>query len=197
MSPIAAGRAPDAAELFARHLDLSPLRHRPRGVVKCIFHRDRTASLSVDLDRGVFHCFGCGEQGGVKRFAELVGERPPRARADFVDNAHDVPVALRDERRRQGRMTTWADLSATMRALHALERLVEAARTHATESVQAWEILADAAEVETFAAAETAALEGLGCSARNRMNVAATCPDQAAKATQTPDDFIVSDGGRP
>ena len=149
-------------ELFGRHLDLAPLRHRHRGVVVCIFHKDRTPSLSVDIEAGVFNCFGCGAQGGVKRFAELVGERPARARANFVDNIHDdVPVALRDEQRRQRRMTTWADLSATMRALYALERLVEAARTHATESVPGWELLGDAAEVETFVAAETAALEGL------------------------------------
>jgi len=44
--------------------------------IHCIFHDDRSASLSVDLDAGVFHCFGCGQQGGIKRFAALVGESP-------------------------------------------------------------------------------------------------------------------------
>ncbi len=62
--------------IFARHLDLSPLGLRRRGLVRCPFHQDRTASLSVDLDAGVFHCFGCGQQGGVKAFAQLVGEAP-------------------------------------------------------------------------------------------------------------------------
>ncbi len=45
-----------------------------RGVVLCLFHKEKTPSLSIDLKKGVFHCFGCGFAGGVKRFAELVGE---------------------------------------------------------------------------------------------------------------------------
>ena len=67
-------------DVFERHLDLRPLRGRRRGVVRCIFHSDRSPSLSVDLDAGVFHCFGCGVQGGLKRFAELVGESSARSR---------------------------------------------------------------------------------------------------------------------
>ena len=62
------------ASIFERHLDLAPLRGRRRGLVLCIFHRDDIPSLSVDLDRGLFHCFGCGEEGGLRRFAKLVGE---------------------------------------------------------------------------------------------------------------------------
>src|SRR5262245_5570956 len=64
-------------DLFARHLDLAPLRSRRRGLVRCPFHRDRTPSLSVDLDAAIFNCFGCGAHGGWKRFAELVGETIP------------------------------------------------------------------------------------------------------------------------
>jgi DNA primase len=45
-----------------------------RGVVLCLFHQEKTPSLSIDLEKGVFHCFGCGVGGGVKKFAELVGE---------------------------------------------------------------------------------------------------------------------------
>lgn len=45
-----------------------------RGVVLCIFHKEKTPSLSIDLEKCVFYCFGCGVTGGVKRFAELVGE---------------------------------------------------------------------------------------------------------------------------
>ena len=65
-------------EVFARHLDLAPLRGRRHGVVACIFHEDRTPSLSVHLDRGIFNCHGCGVGGGIKRFAELVGETQPK-----------------------------------------------------------------------------------------------------------------------
>ena len=62
--------------VFYRYLDLTPLRGRRTGKVRCIFHQEKTSSLSIDLDACVFHCFGCGEQGGVKRFSELVGETP-------------------------------------------------------------------------------------------------------------------------
>jgi hypothetical protein len=40
----------------------------------CPFHSEKTPSLSIDLAKAVFYCFGCGVSGGVKRFAELVGE---------------------------------------------------------------------------------------------------------------------------
>lgn len=83
-----------ADQLFGRHLDLKPLRGRSRGVVKCRFHEDRTPSLSVDLDAGVFNCFGCGAHGGIRRFAELVGERDPAPRN------HRVETPLQEARRR-------------------------------------------------------------------------------------------------
>lgn len=45
-----------------------------RGIVRCLFHQEKTPSLSIDLEKAVFYCFGCGAGGGVKKFAELVGE---------------------------------------------------------------------------------------------------------------------------
>jgi DNA primase len=36
----------------------------------CPFHQEKTASLSVDGARGLYHCFGCGESGDVFRFVE-------------------------------------------------------------------------------------------------------------------------------
>ena len=68
---------PNLAGVFERHLDVASLHGRTRGLVRCIFHDDRSASLSVDLVAGIFHCFGCGQDGGIKRFAALVGEVPP------------------------------------------------------------------------------------------------------------------------
>ncbi|MBI3798215.1 MAG: hypothetical protein HY268_14775, partial [Deltaproteobacteria bacterium] len=40
----------------------------------CPLHEDKHPSFSANLSKGVFHCFSCGAGGGVKRFAELVGE---------------------------------------------------------------------------------------------------------------------------
>lgn len=54
---------------------LSSLRVRDhKGTSLCPFHPENTPSFSVDFDKGVFHCFGCGKGGGVKDFALAVGE---------------------------------------------------------------------------------------------------------------------------
>lgn len=38
--------------------------------VKCPFHEDDTASLSIDPTRNIYHCFGCGEKGNVIQFVQ-------------------------------------------------------------------------------------------------------------------------------
>lgn len=38
-------------------------------VVRCPFHEDRLPSLSIDLDRGLWICFGCGLRGGLHSLA--------------------------------------------------------------------------------------------------------------------------------
>ena len=73
--------------VFERHLDLTPLRARATGVVACIFcPPGKRASLSVDLARGLFHCFRCEIGGSARRFAELVGdaELPKRGKSLFM-----------------------------------------------------------------------------------------------------------------
>ena len=32
---------------------------------RCPFHEDTTPSLSVEPEKGLYHCFGCGESGDV------------------------------------------------------------------------------------------------------------------------------------
>lgn len=60
-------------DLLGRHVRELIIRGR-RATGLCPFHQEKTPSLSIDLEKGVFHCFGCGVSGGVKRFAELLGE---------------------------------------------------------------------------------------------------------------------------
>ena len=46
-----------------------PLRKRGRNhVARCPFHNEKTASFSVNEERQIFHCFGCGLGGDVFRF---------------------------------------------------------------------------------------------------------------------------------
>src|SRR4030095_10905575 len=38
----------------------------------CPFHSEKTPSLTVNDEKGLFHCFGCGAGGDVIRFIELI-----------------------------------------------------------------------------------------------------------------------------
>lgn len=42
-------------------------------ITQCVWHDDRMPSLSIDLDRGLFMCFGCGERGGINKLAARQG----------------------------------------------------------------------------------------------------------------------------
>lgn len=49
---------------------LKPAGKRYKGL--CPFHREKTPSFTVDRDKGLFHCFGCGEGGDLFKFLMLV-----------------------------------------------------------------------------------------------------------------------------
>ena len=155
--------------LFARHLDLSRVRGS-RGVVPCIFHKDRTPSLSVDLDRALFHCFACGEQGGARRFAELVGERPAAVPRRATACESELQLARRrvmdDERRRQERMKDWWPILRGMTWMRRQEQAIAAVRAHVTDDEAGWNALDDAATLERYVASKTAEAEAILASGR-------------------------------
>ena len=37
----------------------------------CPFHQEKSPSFTVNRDKGVFHCFGCGVGGDVVKFVQL------------------------------------------------------------------------------------------------------------------------------
>lgn len=43
-----------------------------RGVALCPFHREKTPSFTVDLDSGLFYCFGCHKGGDIIKFIEEI-----------------------------------------------------------------------------------------------------------------------------
>jgi len=57
---------------------------RDNALVRCPFHDDRHASLSVDLERGFWICFACGERGGLQSLATRMGRE-----------VNDADIALR------------------------------------------------------------------------------------------------------
>lgn len=123
------------ATIFARHLDLTPLNGRRRGKVRCCFHQERTASLSIDLDAAVFHCFGCGEQGGVRDFTELL------IRRGFL-------AARENIQRQPWNREPLPSLTAVQGRIKAVRREIIALRAGADDSPAGWARLERAAELE-------------------------------------------------
>jgi DNA primase len=60
--------AVDMAELVGAKTDLRRVGSRWTGL--CPFHDERTPSFSVDPERGLYHCFGCGVGGDAIRFVQ-------------------------------------------------------------------------------------------------------------------------------
>ncbi len=61
---------PSILSVIGQRLDLRQVGKEFIG--RCPFHADKTPSFSVSEEKGLFHCFGCGESGDVIRFIELV-----------------------------------------------------------------------------------------------------------------------------
>jgi CHC2 zinc finger len=163
-----------AAILFEKHLDLKPLRGRFRGVVRCIFHPDRTASLSIDMDRGIFNCFGCGERGGLRRFAALVGETTPTRRQTVA--APESPLqearrwAARQARLEGQRAAEWEPWYVCADFIRRSRRTVDQAHAVATtlgpEHPRVWGLLSLAARAEAEAHAVEMELDEILASGR-------------------------------
>jgi hypothetical protein len=155
--------------VFARHLDLAPLNGRRRGLVRCRFHEDQSPSLSLDLDRGVFHCFGCGTGGGIKRFSELVGEAPP----DFSARPHaresDLQRARREAMHREAvhaaTRAAWTPYWQASDRVRECFNVARDARQVATrlgpDHPRTWVILEHAAQIEREGLVAEAELDAL------------------------------------
>ena len=62
----------------------------------CPFHEDKTASLSVDSKKGLWHCFGCGKSGDSVSFLErLKGLSFSEALRELSEFAGSLPAAPR------------------------------------------------------------------------------------------------------
>src|SRR5689334_19623050 len=56
----------DVAEIIGGYI---PLKQAGRNLkASCPFHSEKTASFMVSPEKGIWHCFGCGEGGDVIKF---------------------------------------------------------------------------------------------------------------------------------
>ena len=57
------------------------------GMTRCVLHSERTPSMKVDKEKGLFYCFGCGAGGDIIRLAQLKEGLSAPAAAKFIDSA--------------------------------------------------------------------------------------------------------------
>ncbi|MDQ3643927.1 MAG: DNA primase [Actinomycetota bacterium] len=106
----------DTVAIVSRRTDLRRVGSRYVGL--CPFHEERTPSFSLDAERGLYHCFGCGKGGDTIEFVmETEGLPFPEAVEQL---AQDAGVELerdsedpREEERRRHRERLLALLDRT------------------------------------------------------------------------------------
>jgi DNA primase len=96
--------------LFQRHLSG---KLKPTGAsnyqATCPFHKgghERTPSFSVNVEKGVFHCFTCHEAGGVKRFLRMLGV--PRSTIDAETKSVDTFLQRNEQNARLAKRHAFA-----------------------------------------------------------------------------------------
>src|SRR5256712_8593700 len=60
----------DLVELASAHVSLKKAGRHYKGL--CPFHQEKTPSFHIDRERGLWHCFGCGEGGDIFDFVMRV-----------------------------------------------------------------------------------------------------------------------------
>lgn len=103
MTVFEAARKVSAIEA-ARRLDLPVKRSGSRYVTRCLFHDDKTPSMTLYPDEGGFYCFGCQKHGdAVTLYQQALGLKPldaaRRVCADFGLEANGVSSAPRADAR--------------------------------------------------------------------------------------------------
>src|SRR5712691_12583171 len=62
--------AADIVEVIGEHTKLKKAGRSWKGL--CPFHNERTPSFTVDQEKGLYHCFGCGAGGDVIHFVRQI-----------------------------------------------------------------------------------------------------------------------------
>ena len=61
----------DIVKAISGYVELKQEGNRYIGI--CPFHHEITPSFTVNPERQIFHCLGCGQGGNVDRFFKLIG----------------------------------------------------------------------------------------------------------------------------
>lgn len=92
--------AADIAEIVGQVTPLRQAGHRMKGL--CPFHREKTPSFSVDRDKGLFYCFGCGTGGDVFKFVMLTERMTFPEAVEFIAGRVGIQLPRKSKRDREG-----------------------------------------------------------------------------------------------
>ncbi|MDD5585137.1 MAG: DNA primase [Candidatus Omnitrophica bacterium] len=90
----------DIAEVIASYIPLKKMGRNFKGL--CPFHGEKTPSFMVSPQKQIFHCFGCGEGGGVIQFLMLYEKVTFPEAIEIL--AQRLGVAIPYQRQEQNRM---------------------------------------------------------------------------------------------
>ncbi len=141
----------------------------------CPFHKEKTPSFHVSIDRGTFHCFGCGQGGDMFTFTEKIEGVDFKGALKILAERAGVAVEYTPESRaRAGKMERMRDImqKATDFFVNTLEPNSSAyayavGRGLTNETIQSWNIgyapegwrtLLDAFSLEGYTTAELASV---------------------------------------
>lgn len=113
-------------EAINRYLPGVELRRTGKNLVGlCPFHQEKTPSFTVDREKNVFHCFGCGAGGDVIKLVSLTLNLRPLEAARQICLDFGLPVdrpatpeAKREAKKAARRQKAKADLDLMVGMLH-------------------------------------------------------------------------------
>ena len=85
--------AADIVEVIGEHTTLKKAGNSWKGL--CPFHREKTPSFTVNRDRGLFYCFGCGAGGDLFGFVRQIERATFREAAEMLARRYGVEVPTR------------------------------------------------------------------------------------------------------
>jgi DNA primase len=88
--------AADIVEIIGEHTTLKKAGKSWKGL--CPFHREKTPSFTVDRDRGLFYCFGCGAGGDLFGFVRQIERVEFREAAEILARRYGIEIPRRTRR---------------------------------------------------------------------------------------------------
>jgi len=88
--------ASDIVQVIGDHTALKKAGRSWKGL--CPFHNERTPSFTVDRDKGLYHCFGCGAGGDVIRFVREIDRLDFPEAVEVLASRFGVTIPRRQRR---------------------------------------------------------------------------------------------------